>query len=381
MAEKKVKKALALSGGGPVAGIEIGALKAFEEAGIEFDVFSCDCIGSWVAAMYNGAPKEYENKRVEWVEACFEQFFVPDDIYESYPIMRGFAIDFFEYARLISAKLADPATYQTLFLPNRILEYFQYAASMLPYTDTDTISDVIGRGLSVNPFTRLAMQTTMLLPKSGICVSPKSEAYLKKTTCKMVDFDRLFESDKLVYHNAYNLNRNEITSFVNREDNRKYGSKKICPKSLAAASGILYYLENAEIDGDKYCEGANIDTVNFYGLVTNHRELEDIYVVKITDYQSVKPPKTVFEAACLEVMLPFDTIADDDVELFKYKYLKDYPNVSLHEVPMQYDELTYDWSYKNLKKGIEIGYRDTKAYLEKQKNHTKSSNISGKAKA
>jgi predicted acylesterase/phospholipase RssA len=38
---KKIKRAIALSGGGPVAGIEIGALKAFEESEINFDIYSC----------------------------------------------------------------------------------------------------------------------------------------------------------------------------------------------------------------------------------------------------------------------------------------------------------------------------------------------------
>ena len=50
------KKALALSGGGPAVGIEIGALRAFEEKGIDFDIFSCACVGSWVGCLYNSLP-------------------------------------------------------------------------------------------------------------------------------------------------------------------------------------------------------------------------------------------------------------------------------------------------------------------------------------
>ena len=51
------KKALALSGGGPAVGIELGALRAFEEKGIDFDIFSCACVGSWVGCLYNSLPR------------------------------------------------------------------------------------------------------------------------------------------------------------------------------------------------------------------------------------------------------------------------------------------------------------------------------------
>jgi len=36
-------KTLARFGGGPAAGIEIGAVRAFEEKETDFDIFSCTC--------------------------------------------------------------------------------------------------------------------------------------------------------------------------------------------------------------------------------------------------------------------------------------------------------------------------------------------------
>jgi predicted acylesterase/phospholipase RssA len=50
---KKKKRAIALAGGGPAAGLHIGALAALEEARIEFDVFALSCIGAWVGIVYN----------------------------------------------------------------------------------------------------------------------------------------------------------------------------------------------------------------------------------------------------------------------------------------------------------------------------------------
>ena len=92
----KRKKALALSGGGPAVGIEIGSLKAFEEKGIDFDIFSCACVGSWVGCLYNSLPPG--PNRMKQVEDFFwEKIFIPDDIYESFPICyKVFRIDYFE---------------------------------------------------------------------------------------------------------------------------------------------------------------------------------------------------------------------------------------------------------------------------------------------
>ena len=47
-----MKRAITLGGGGPAAGLLIGALKAFEEFDIDFKVWSLACIGVWVGSQY-----------------------------------------------------------------------------------------------------------------------------------------------------------------------------------------------------------------------------------------------------------------------------------------------------------------------------------------
>ena len=49
---KKLKIGLALGSGGAKGFAELGALKAFEEAGIEFDMISGTSIGSIIGAFY-----------------------------------------------------------------------------------------------------------------------------------------------------------------------------------------------------------------------------------------------------------------------------------------------------------------------------------------
>ena len=50
---RKKKRAIALAGGGPAAGLHIGALEALEQHGVTFDVWSLSCIGAWVGVYYN----------------------------------------------------------------------------------------------------------------------------------------------------------------------------------------------------------------------------------------------------------------------------------------------------------------------------------------
>ncbi|MEY9415278.1 putative acylesterase/phospholipase RssA [Bradyrhizobium japonicum] len=77
MEDPMVKRAIALGGGGPAAGLHIGVLEALANADIEFDVWALSCIGAWVGIVYNQfdgvenkvrAGKTYQFSRM----GCFE---------------------------------------------------------------------------------------------------------------------------------------------------------------------------------------------------------------------------------------------------------------------------------------------------------------------
>ena len=90
MARKK-KRAIALAGGGPAAGLHIGALAALEDAGIEFDVFALSCIGAWVGLVYN--TRTGDNKAQQTFQFFDDNCFRADDSYAWFPINRGFGTD------------------------------------------------------------------------------------------------------------------------------------------------------------------------------------------------------------------------------------------------------------------------------------------------
>jgi len=60
-----MKRAITLGGGGPAAGLQMGALMRLAEAGITFDVWALSCIGAWVGIVYHqfdGSPVEQAEK-------------------------------------------------------------------------------------------------------------------------------------------------------------------------------------------------------------------------------------------------------------------------------------------------------------------------------
>ena len=64
-----MKRAITLAGGGPAAGLHIGALKRLDEADVKFDVWALSCIGAWVGLVYNQADPGKTDAR-EATPAC-----------------------------------------------------------------------------------------------------------------------------------------------------------------------------------------------------------------------------------------------------------------------------------------------------------------------
>ncbi|MGD0278945.1 MAG: patatin-like phospholipase family protein [Smithella sp.] len=369
------KKALALSGGGPAVGIEIGALRAFEEKGIDFDIFTCACVGSWVGCLYNSlSPGPDRIKQLE--DFFFEKIFIPDDIYESFPICyKVFRVDYFGDMKKYIEKFFDPATYQHLFLADRIMQYFQQMQLNPPATN-DEINYYISEGMAINPFARWFCEMIYKVKKSGIAGLVNSADFVEEN----INMEDLFKSGKLVYLNAYNMTKTRLERFVNRRKHKEYDP--ISAEALMAGSSVLEYTENRTIGGgpDKYCEGAVINTVELNTLLEHdHKdEIEEIWVVKIADYQEAKPPKNLIEAALTAVMLPFDTISDDDIEIFSHHLteVSDREKTRLIKINMNYGAVNYHWNHSNLKEGIRTGYEGTikaiEEYEAKKKQEVRS---------
>ncbi len=370
------KKALALSGGGPAVGIEIGALKAFEEKGIDFDIYSCACVGSWVGCLYNSLPPGPDRiKKVE--DFFFDKIFIPDDIYESFPICyRVFRMDYFDEIKKYAEKMFDAKTYRHLFLPDRIFQYFNQLQQNPPKTNDD-FNYYISEGMALNPFARWMSEMTYKVNKSGIAGLVNSASFVEAN----INMENLFKSDKLVYLNAYNMTGAKLERFINRNGHKEYDP--ISADALMAGSSVLEYTKNRTIGNspDKYCEGAVINTVELDTLLEHdHKdEIDEIWVVKICDYQEVEPPENLIEAALTAVMLPFDTISDDDVEIFSHNLAQsaDGEKAKLIKINMNYGAVNYHWNHANLREGIKTGYEGTIKAIEEYETKKKKADRSG----
>ncbi len=363
-----MKRAIALSGGGPVVGIEIGALKAFEQENIDFDVYSCACVGSWVGCLYNSLKADTD--RLREVEKFFkDEIFIADDVYESFPInYKVFRVDYLSDFQKLMEKIFDVNTYRQLFLPNKLWDYAWKFINNPPKT-MDDYSYYISEGMALNPLIRLSTELQYKVSKSGVAGLISSGAFVNK----FIDFDNLFKSDKIVYLNAYNLSQKQMEIFVNCKDHPKYSA--MSPDALMAGSSVLHYTENRTIAGKegKYCEGAVINTIVMDHLLDEHPDLDEIWVVKIADHKEAKYPENLIESALIGVMLPFNTISDNDIIFFSQR-LKEYnqrknKNIRLIHILMEYETLNYNWNHSNLNQGIQVGYKGTLNAINEVREH------------
>lgn len=359
------KRAIALSGGGPAVGIEIGALQAFEERGMRFEVFSCACVGSWVGCLYNSLPaRAHKAQRVK--DFFFDQIFVPDDIYASFPInYKVFRVDPANHVNEWLRKVLDPATYQHLVLPERLWAHgLQWLRE--PPRSPGAWAQRLTEGVALNPWMRLAAELQWKVGHSGVSGLVNSTGFVHQH----IDMARLARSPTTVYLNAYNLSQNRHEVFVNHKHPRL---GRICADALMAGSSVLHYTATRTIEGstDQYCEGAVVHTVNLDHLLTEHPDLDEIWVVKIADRRQVTPPANLLDSALLGVMLPFDTISDNDVRLFAQQVAAHNrthgTRVRLIDIPMAYERVNYHWSHANLAEGIQVGYEGTMAELARQR--------------
>src|ERR687895_7500 len=73
----------------------------------------------------------------------------------------------------------------------------------------------------------------------------------------------------------------------------------------------------------------------------------------------IREPRSLYEAWVQSIMIPLVEIAKDDIELFEYKYNKDWKLNLLRirfDIPDERWPQVLDWSYSNLSTLYDIGY-------------------------
>jgi predicted patatin/cPLA2 family phospholipase len=137
------------------------------------------------------------------------------------------------------------------------------------------------------------------------------------------------------------------------------GYRPIDAASLCAGSALPYIEQTVEIDGDVYCEGALVDTVNFKNLLRDHPDLDEIWINRIVDADQILPPRNLYDSMANLCEQFAATVGEDDVKLFKYHITcgeaeGEFNHLTIVEIPVD-RHINFDWSHSNLELGIKMG--------------------------
>jgi predicted acylesterase/phospholipase RssA len=384
MEEPMVKRAITLGGGGPAAGLHIGVLEAFEShPDIKFDVWALSCIGAWVGIVYNQFDDDKD--RAEQTYQFFKNgVFRDDESYERFPINTVFGPDWRANMKALSKFVTDSDNYKEfVWDPYRMVDSFQESMSLMlnrmkesdgkkkyeKLDEGDINGWILNHGMAPNPFVRYLTSMMYLSNVTGLSrINYPNSEFMKR-----IKFENLFDEKRehdhkgkeqerakpLIFHNAWNLDRQELALFSNRPMDDKFYRGSINASTLCACSALPFVEETVKIHGDTYCEGALVDTVNFANLIDENPD--EIWVVRIVDSKQVRKPDNLHDALANLCELFAATVGEDDVKLFKYhvRYDKPAPGrkpwtgtiVEIH-VPAGID---FKWNHSNLDKGRRLG--------------------------
>lgn len=366
----KKKRAITLAGGGPAAGLHIGTLMALEEAGIEFDVWALSCIGAWVGIVYN--TRKGKKRAQQTYDFFKENVFRDDDSYEWFPVNRAFAPEFASFGKAWTRFALDRRNkFDTLFQPEEIyaavfrsMEYFSNPKRWNKPSEFNywVLNDV----LAVNPVSRYLTSLVYLSRINGL----SRIYYPDSRILDEIPIKRLQKGEVQIYHNAWRLRKGkggnrqdgELQIFHNRPDKWREGDRSrpympISIKSLCACSALPYIEETIKIDGEEYCEGALVDTVNFKDLLRDHPDLDEIWVSRIVDTTQVKPPNTLADGLANLAMLFAAEVGENDIKLFRQHLLNQRsPTPRIVEVEIKPGtKVGFEWNHGNLKAGVREG--------------------------
>jgi predicted acylesterase/phospholipase RssA len=365
------KRAICLGGGGPAVGLHIGALEALKNRGIDFgndqSVWALSCIGAWAGVIYNQAEK---GKEIDTTYNFFHDIFRDDASFESFPTNTIFAPDWARYAEAVYEHLWDPANYKNAFLPREImrsymktLSYLSHRKNWRRFSQGDfnrwTLNDI----LAVHPAMRFL---------SGLMYKTKVDGrarlfYEDSEWLKQIEFDELKKAGKpFIFHNAYNFAEHKIDLFANDpagwNGNRH---KAISAASLCACSALPFVEETVKVDNTQYCEGALVDTLNFKSLLSEHKDLKEIWINRIVDTHQVRKPENLHDALANLCQLFGATVGEDDVKLFKFHVKENNSSKDPELAKLKFigmiieievsDQINFHWSHKNLKDGRKYG--------------------------
>lgn len=224
--------ALVLGGGAPTLTLMAGALAAFADAGVEFDVISTSGAGMLVGLLY-AAPKGGDRARA--LRATVEMG-VHDAIYRHFPV-----------------------NYKVFYKPGPLADLW-YRSVIAPFARTWAAGRDEERLLKDLMHLWLATWSPTGLSSGslGLC---QPAPWLED----VVDFDALQRFPKPFFVNAWNMRERRM---------RIYPKEEITPEHFRAALAFPFIYPPFRLQGDWHIEGSALNTLNLEGLLA-HDEAYD----------------------------------------------------------------------------------------------------------
>ncbi|MFA7291581.1 MAG: patatin-like phospholipase family protein [Rhodocyclaceae bacterium] len=329
------KTALVLGGGAPNATLMSGALVAFAEAGVKFDVISTAGAGALIGLLYvapaKGTPIEALRRTTEMG--------VADAIYDHFPV---------NY-KVFQKSGANADLYRRLLAMNPLAQTIatQHGDSAMEKLFSDWVQLL---------FTSACPSD--LSPKSlGLCANVP---FLEET----VDFAALRHIVPAFYINAYNISDRRMENFAKDAINADHCRAALAFPFLYPPYPIIDPKSGIE---KFYYEGAAHDCLNYKALVDHEPDVKRIVVFDVLGADELmRTPRDLYDAWLLSIITPLVEIARDDTKIFEAVHNRNNER-QLFKVPFDIpkDHLAeaLDWSRSNLETLFLVGYESAKRYL------------------
>jgi NTE family protein len=328
------KTALVLGGGAPNATLMSGALVAFDEAGVKFDVISTAGAGALIGMLYlapaKGKPRDALRKTIDMG--------VADAIYDHFPV---------NY-KVFQKPGAMADLYRTMLQMNPLAQSLanQHGESTVEHLFADWVKLIFSSYCPSN----------LHSGSHGLCANVP---FLED----IVDFAALREASTAFYINAYNITDGCMDNFCKDEITADH-----CRAALAFP--FLYPpfpLKNDKGEEKYYYEGAAHDCLNYKALVEHEADVKRIVVFDVLGAdQLMRRPRDLYDAWLLSMIVPLVELARDDTKIFKAEYNKNNER-ELFQVPFNIPKEqipeSLDWSRSNLETLFNVGYASAKTYL------------------
>jgi predicted acylesterase/phospholipase RssA len=333
---KPGKKALLLGGGAPNSPLIAGALAAFYDEGVEFDMISASGAGVLMGLLYT-APRDFNPRAAlrQWAESG-----ITDMIYKFFPV-----------------------NYKVFMKPGVKADAYREAFASFP---TGSFFDTFTKGFAGSVWAdwqklmTAAMSPSDLTPQSlGLC------AHLQFAE-RAIDFDAVPRMKPDFYINAYNVTKGEMVIWNKQE---------ITPAHVRASLSFPFIYAPTKIDGDDYIEGAALDPINFLPLIAGnddapapHEDLETLVVLDILgDDRLIRKPRHLYDAWVRSIITPLVKISKSDIRLFELEHNTDpvtgKPKRRLLKadlmggIPQEHWPDVLDWSQSNMRLLFDVGYK------------------------